>query len=431
VNGVVVSKVAHLNFALQIKRVSGESRDGDVHPSSACGYAINQSEFSALLFTRYLGNTMKKTLVLAAVAASFASAAYAQSSVTLYGVVDAGLSYVNNEASVTGSAHHSAVALTSGNVDGSRWGLRGKEDLGGGLAAVFTLESGFNLANGRSTVSGRSFDRQAFAGLSSPYGTLTLGRQYDSVVDYLGPLTATGSWGGTYFAHPGDNDNANNSMRINNSVKFKSENYDGLSFSGLYGFSNQAGGFANDRAYSVGAGYENGGLKLAAGYLQAQGLDRSSNGAIQDGAPDFGSAGTTQKQRTWGAGANYSFGPAVVGAVFTQSRFQFAVGDGSVRFNNYEVNARYNLTPALSLGAAYTYTQAVVHSVGVASASSHWNQFGLQSDYALSKRTDLYAEGVVHVGASGNAISTQVFGTDAPASGRNQVVVSTGIRHRF
>jgi GBP family porin len=373
---------------------------------------------------------MKKTLILAAVAASFASAAYAQSSVTLYGVVDAGFTYVNNEANANGG-HKAAYALTSGNVDGSRWGLRGKEDLGGGLAAVFTLESGFNVANGKSDESGRSFNRQAFAGLSSPYGTLTLGRQYDSVVDYLGPLTATGSWGGTYFAHPGDNDNTNDSVRINNSVKYQSANYGGLSFSGLYGFSNQAGGFANDRAYSVGAGYANGGLKLAAGYLQAQGLDRSANGAIQDGTPDFGVAGATQKQRTWGAGGSYTFGPAVVGAVYTQTRYQFALGDGSLRFNNYEVNARYNLTPAFSLGAAYTYTQAVLRTPDTAKGSNHWNQFGLQTDYALSRRTDLYAEGVVHVGANGNALDTQVFGTDAPASGRNQVVVSTGIRHRF
>jgi GBP family porin len=93
---------------------------------------------------------MKKTLILAAVAASFASAAYAQSSVTLYGVVDAGFTYVNNEASATGSARHPAYSLTSGNVDGSRWGLRGKEDLGGGYAAVFTLESGFSVGTGQS-----------------------------------------------------------------------------------------------------------------------------------------------------------------------------------------------------------------------------------------------------------------------------------------
>src|SRR6202011_3782019 len=110
----------------------------------------------------------------------------------------------------------------------------------------------------------------AFVGLSSDFDTVTMVRQYDSVVDYLGPLTATGSWGDTYFAHPGDNDNANNSLRMNNSVKYQSANYGGLSFSGLYAFSNQAGGFADNRAYSAGAGYQNGGLKLGAAYLQTQ-----------------------------------------------------------------------------------------------------------------------------------------------------------------
>jgi general bacterial porin, GBP family len=374
---------------------------------------------------------MKKTLILAALASSFASAAYAQSSVTLYGVVDAGFTYVHNEDAPAGSGHRSVYGLTGGNVDDSRWGLRGKEDLGGGLAAVFTLESGFDVANGRSAESGRNFNRQAFAGLSSSYGTLTLGRQYDSVVDYLGPLTATGSWGGTYFAHRGDNDNANGSLRINNAVKYQSVNNHGLSFSGLYGFSNQPGGFANNRAYSVGAGYVNGGLKLAAGYLQAQGLDGNANGAIQDGGPDTGVAGTTAKQRTWGAGGSYTFGPAVVGAVFTQTQFQFTQGDGSVRYNNYEVNAHYNLTPAFSLGAAYTYTQALQHTSATPSGSNHWNQFGLQGSYALSRRTDLYAEGVVQVGHTGSGIETQVFGTGAAWCARTQSVVSTGIRHRF
>lgn len=152
---------------------------------------------------------------------------------------------------------------------------------------------------------------------------------------------------------------------------------------------------------------------------------------------NFGNSTTplfASTQRTWGVGGNYAFGPATVGAVFTQSRFQFVLGDASFRFNNFEVNARYNLTPALALGAAYTYTQALQKTPAVSNGSGHWNQFGLQADYALSKRTDIYAEGIAHVGAKGNAtngISTQVFGTDAPSSSRTQVVVTTGIRHRF
>jgi len=139
---------------------------------------------------------------------SFATAANAQSSVTLYGLIDAGFTYVNNEAAsnvAKGSA--AAFRLSSGNINGSRWGLRGTEDLGGGMKAIFTLESGFSMGDGSALQGGREFGRQAYAGISTAqFGTVTLGRQYDSVVDYLAPMTATGSWGGTYFAHPFDND---------------------------------------------------------------------------------------------------------------------------------------------------------------------------------------------------------------------------------
>jgi general bacterial porin, GBP family len=388
----------------------------------------------------------KKTLIFAAATAAVAGSAQAQSSVTLYGLVDAGLTYVSNEVNgnsqiqpdghVTGGK--AMVGMTSGNVQPSRWGLRGAEDLGGGLKAVFTLESGFNVANG-STVTSSLFNRQAFVGLSSnDYGALTLGRQYDSMIDYVAPMSATGSWGGTYFAHPGDDDNLNSTFSINNSVKYQSVNYSGFSFSALYGFSNQAGGFADNRAYSVGAGYNYGGLRVGAAYLQLQGLNSGNgNGAVQD-LPAFTTATLPgiQNQRTWGLGASYAFGPALFGAVFTQSRFQDNVADASVRYNNFEVNARYDFTPAFYVGAAYTYTQALRNTPGSGSTNnraSHWNQFGLQADYALSKRTDIYAESVAQIGASNTAgtNSTQINGTDYPSASKSQVVVSTGIRHRF
>ena len=87
---------------------------------------------------------MKKTLMVAALSGVFATAAHAQSSVTLYGLIDAGLTYTNNQ----GGSHNSKT--TSGAVNGSRWGLRGSEDLGGGLKAIFTLENGFNIATASS-----------------------------------------------------------------------------------------------------------------------------------------------------------------------------------------------------------------------------------------------------------------------------------------
>src|SRR6516225_900911 len=117
---------------------------------------------------------MKMKLFAAAVAALAAGGAYAQSSVTLYGVVDAGVEYSNH--AQTSSSSHDVVRLNSGGMSGSRWGLRGVEDLGGGLKGIFVLESGFNIDTGTSGQGGRLFGRQAFVGMQSQYGQLTLGR---------------------------------------------------------------------------------------------------------------------------------------------------------------------------------------------------------------------------------------------------------------
>jgi general bacterial porin, GBP family len=375
---------------------------------------------------------MKKHLIIAAaVAATFASASYAQSSVTLYGIVDAGFTYTTN------IGNERNFAMTSGNVQASRWGLRGVEDLGGGLKTVFNLESGFDVMNGSNAVGGKMFNRQAFVGLShAQFGTVTFGRQFDSVIDYVGPLMAVGTWGGTYMAHVLDNDNGNGSFSINNSIKFRSANYSGFEFGGLYGFSNQAGGFANNRTYSAGASYQNAGLRVGAAYLQAQGMDRGVSGVTGsvEGSP-LSMFDMNHRQRTWGAGASYTFGPVVAGAVFTQTRVNDAMG-ASMRFNNAEGNVRYNLTPVLGIGAMYTYTNVNGDALNAGgSNSAHWHQFGLQADYALSKRTDVYLEGVGLWGSGANAVGlTQVgYGTDGGgvSSSKNQGIITTGIRHRF
>src|ERR1700738_4228053 len=104
---------------------------------------------------------MKKTLLVGALTGVFATMAHAQSSVTLYGLIDAGISYSSN---VGGK---SLWQETSGAMNASRWGLRGSEDLGGGLKAIFTLENGFNIDTGKFGQNGAEFGRQAFVGLSS------------------------------------------------------------------------------------------------------------------------------------------------------------------------------------------------------------------------------------------------------------------------
>ena len=264
---------------------------------------------------------MKKSLIAVALLGVLATSVQAQSSVTLYGLIDAGITYTNSQ--LTSQGGRSNVQMTSGSVEGSRWGLRGAEDLGGGLKAIFTLENGFNVNNGTLGQGGREFGRQAFVGLSSnDYGAVTLGRQYDSMVDYVAPLALTGTqYGGTHFAHPFDNDNLNNTVRINNSAKYQSVDYAGFRFGALYGFSNAAGAFANNRTYSVGMSYNWGPLNVAAGYLHLNNSATSqtaanvnSNGAVTDGLQLVAA-----RQQTWGAGANYAFGPATVGFVYTQT----------------------------------------------------------------------------------------------------------------
>jgi GBP family porin len=376
--------------------------------------------------------------MVAALTGVFATAAHAQSSVTLYGLIDAGITYTNNQHG------HSNWQQTSGSVNGSRWGLRGAEDLGGGLKAIFTLENGFGINDGSLKQGGREFGRQAFVGLSSnQFGAVTLGRQYDSMVDFVGPLALTGTqYGGTQFAHPFDNDNLNNSFRINNSVKYTSANYGGFKFGGLYGFSNQADGFANNRAYSAGASYNWGGLNVGAAYLQL-----NNNGAT-GAAAAFNAGGAVSsdntffasRQQTWGAGASYAFGPATVGLVYSQTNLSglagigagasgqtggVAFGGDSAHFQNFEANARYALTPAVSIAGSYTYTRA-----SLAGTRPHWNQFNLQTAYALSKRTDVYLQGEYQQVNENAVVNADINGL-AASSNNKQIAVTAGLRHRF
>jgi GBP family porin len=375
----------------------------------------------------------KHTLSALAVAtASFAGAAHAQNTVTLYGLIDAGVLYTSNQG---GSSN---VQQSSGALNGSRWGLRGSEDLGGGLKTIFVLENGFSISNGTAKQGSRMFGRQAFVGLSSDQaGTVTLGRQYDSVVDNLGGLSLNGTqYGGTLASHPYDNDNLNNSFRVSNSLKYQSVNYGGLKFNALYGFSNEAGGFSNNRAYSVGATYAFGGLTAGAGYLQ---LNNSGSTINSSGAVSDDSTFTASRQRTYGAGLNYAFGAANVGFVFTQTQLSnltainssnagattSLTGD-SARFSNYEINARYAFTPAVTVSGAYTYTDASLEGV-----SPKFHQFTLQGDYALSKRTDVYAEAAYQRVVDGEGkIHADIMGVSASDS-NSQAVATVGIRHRF
>src|ERR1700753_2005436 len=112
---------------------------------------------------------MKKSAFVALVFSAVSGIAYAQSSVLLYGIVDEGFQFNNN------AGGKRQYYLASGELNGSRWGLRGSEDLGGGLKAILVLENGFDVNTGRLGQGGLEFGRQAYVGMSGGIGTITLG----------------------------------------------------------------------------------------------------------------------------------------------------------------------------------------------------------------------------------------------------------------
>jgi predicted porin len=382
---------------------------------------------------------MKKRLFAALLPVFAVSAAHAQTSVTLYGLIDAGLMYTNNVA--RGTAHGSLFQATSGEINGSRFGLRGAEDLGGGLKAIFVLENGFNVQNGKLGQDNRLFGRQAYVGLGTDqYGTITLGRQYDFMTDFVAPLTGVaGTFGDTGFAHVFDNDNYEHSVRFNNSVKYTSANYSGLTFGGLYAFSNNQD-FALNRAYSAGVAYGRGPLHVAVAYLQVNGSNSTANTAGALDPAESQSNGTggflagTDVQRTVAAAINYAIGPALIGFTYSHSQYQgtasFGSNNGTALFDNYELNGKYALTPALSLGVSYTYTDAHVTKTTTFGPDPKWNQVNVQAVYSLSKRTDVYAEGM-YQHAIGHGYVAFVNGSGGASSTSNQVVGTVGMRARF
>jgi predicted porin len=390
---------------------------------------------------------MMSTAGLLAIIAATAPSAFAQSSLTLYGMIDEGPEYNSN----AGGKH--LYNLTTAAQGGSRWGFRGSEDLGGGLSAIFRLENGFDLGTGKLGQGGLMFGRQAYVGLASTrFGSVTLGRQYDSVVDYIGPLTVGDQWGGTIGSHPGDLDNFDNSQRTNNSVKYASANYDGITFGGLYGLGGVAGNVTQNQVWSLGAGYTNGPLALGAVYLNVRNPNVSFFGNSTTGtatpaansitSPVYSGYASANTYQVIGAGGNYTIGAATLGATYSNTKFM-GLGNttqsgpnprhlgGEVTFNNVELSFKYQVLASLLVGLEYDYTRG--SSVNGADAAQY-HQGTLGVDYFLSKRTDVYlvgvyqhASGVDSTGKPAVAAINQVTASNS----NNQTVVSLGFRHKF
>lgn len=399
---------------------------------------------------------MKKTTVTLLAMSSLSLTAHAQSSVTLYGIVDAGLGYTSGQRvlQTKGAAGKPAVysngssyGFASGTWSGDRWGLKGNEDLGDGLSAVFQLENGFNIGTGQLGQGGREFGRQAWMGLSSTkLGKLTLGRQYDPIVDFIGSISA-----GTFLtgmgAHPGDLDNIDNQARESNSIKYTSPVFSGLQFGALYGFGGQAGSVKNQSTWSLGGQYTHGPFAIGAAYMQANNA-YGANGGAWTGAYDgtFASSinegvASAKNQQIIAAASTYQIGSVTLGVSYSNTQYQagsFSLFSGKETFNSAGATVSWQATSALRIAAGYDYTQG--SSIKGESAPKY-NQFNLASYYFLSKRTALYglvgyqkASGKT-LDAFGNTVNATAsvgdVGNGISSANNVQTLVRVGIRQTF
>ncbi|MFM0436579.1 porin [Paraburkholderia strydomiana] len=367
--------------------------------------------------------------MLGAVAAAGVSltcgAAHAQSSVTLYGIADVGVEHINNT-----SAGGAQTREVSGNLSGSRWGLKGAEDLGGGMKAIFQLESGFNINDGTTAQSTRGlganaatttrlFGRQAWVGLSYKGQQLTFGRQnsllYEQAVAF-DPMGASSRYSvlSLDYAMAG---------RIDNSAKY----------TGVFGPLTAQAMYST--RYDTGYGAEVPGAEITGRFFSgavtyAQGPFAASVSYEQRNSNTVATNTGTERRAT--AAASYVIGPVKGFAGYRYLRASNAflpvnpivVANGSQASaaNLYWAGAQYNVTPAFIITATGYYQD--VHSTG----ADPWLAV-LCADYFLSKRTDLYATAGFAHNKDKSTLGVNGYGTVAP--GYNQTGITIGMRQKF
>ena len=357
---------------------------------------------------------MKKTLLAAALLAGFATAgvAQAETSVTLYGILDTGYGYQNYKYDHAGAdVTAKSSGLRDGTFNGNRFGLKGSEDLGDGLRAIFQLEQGFNLGDGKAANGDRQFHRQAFVGLSSDnWGTFTMGRQYSAGVDtFLVPNGVNLGDADKIFGSTG----LGEGTRVDNSFKYTTPDLSGFKAILMYGTDNDGGttvgrntdgsAFANRGSrVSVGALYANGPIGVGASY------DRQS----QTGA--VGSASNLDAATSWQINGSYDFEVVKLGLAYGQDRHGklgwngayggltgMALGNAATgvsfsdltndfKSSNYHVGLSAPLAGG-TLYAGWNYsTSNLDDSDKWGDGADNISTYQLNYVYPLSKRTSLY-----------------------------------------
>ncbi|HTD04593.1 porin [Undibacterium sp.] len=335
---------------------------------------------------------MKKSLIAVALLGAFSGAAFAQSSVTIYGLVDAGISRDDN-----GGAAGSKLGLDSGLQNGSRIGFKGTEDLGGGLKANFVLESGLKVDTGTYDQGGLAFGRQAYVGLSGDFGAVNLGRQ-KSVTYSIGEAVDPFSLG-----LAGNIDRLFKvGTRRDNAVTYSTTNLSGFVGSAQYAFGEVAGNNSANRTVGLSGVYSAGPVYAAVAYEKAN--DVNGNDAV-GGKKVF-------------VGGVYDFGVAKAHVAFESIKGSTSVTNlAGTEQRVWMIGTTVPFGPGSFLA---DYTRVTDQNVSNANA----NQFALGYLYALSKRTNLYTS------FSRTANDANVA-YNAGANGATDKLFNVGVRHVF
>jgi len=374
---------------------------------------------------------MKHKILAGLVASLATTGAFAQSSVTIYGVIDISANYTTNQ-NKAGDAVWSlgdSGAATGANdagqgaMSGSRWGLKGSEDLGGGSKAIFQLESGFTVNNGQSDQQGQLFGRQAYVGLSnSDLGQITFGRQYGTMTDLAFDFDPLGV--GNYQANEWEVFLFG--VRFDNTIWYKNT-WGPVQLNVQYSVGGQAGSNTIGDTLGSSLKYNQGPLGLAVAVQQM--TDVNSN-----------------KSTTSSADITYNFGPATVlgnyynvktdgGFAKAPSLSGGALANTSMLINNsanatsrtddlWVLGVTYNFTPALTLTVAYMDDQIKQDVVGDGTMKSAYALL----EYHLSKRTEVYTT-IDNSTVSGQATTTGLNGVGAGQTSSSAFAL--GVRTRF
>ena len=342
---------------------------------------------------------MKKSLIALAVLAA-SGAAMAQSSVTLYGVVDTGLTYSKGEESVYGMTH------VGGNVN-SRLGFRGVEDLGNGLKATFNLEAGMGVDDGTDyfTGNGMAFRRTSTVGLEGGFGSVRLGRMLTSSYLAVSRYDAFGDTGiGASLAW--NIPQTGYAPRTENAISYTSPNFSGFKIGAEYGFGEQQKA-RDSRYFGMGATYDNGPLSLGLGY------DRLNSNTM-DGllaASDL---------KTVHLGGAYNFGVAKLLAFYKQSKVSNAP-----KFKTFGLGVSAPVGAAGEVRASY-------NNYKISDDNGKADQLSLGYVHNLSKRTALY--GTYSYIKNKDGLDFELNGAMGGAGlkdGEKQHGLQLGIRHAF